>query len=921
MEYSLLQVRNLSQNTLLYAGTTLKERTLPSFKASFKITVPNSGIQSRIVNLQTAQTRENFLMLLPALRDAIDAIIPPVHSPTSLNDILSELRRFQSLINRTDQEILFIAYFPMISYFLDVGSLRDVLGTSQQTAYINAFVLDFENKLNALKVHVTLSSPPVPPFGRTGLTKAYSEYISSYKIARNDVDRLRTLTAYRNFVNNIIDGQTRPVEKLPTSVNLTGFYGPSIDPTSKTFMIYISGPTPGLAFNPGMTITGLYGVQGRVRVKSYTSNVYGSVVVNPGPPSISFPYVSLVTAIIEGKGTVPIAPSSLLQLTFKYELELKSSARVFRSPVNSSNTFTVYVVEQLNDLEPEKDWTIEGLTNPSELIIDVTGTITINNVIYKSGTSNVVLGTSIKNQNYIYKLDVTSSVIQTLPLPGSVVTVEFYSPTAAVESKYYSIYDPKIFDASDIKGQTAALRDLNSNVWTDVPAPREALIEMAGRGFGTGALTALAAIGPQEKYMYGGESQWMPKIIQHTPFAITQRFLLPLKTGNEKFLDSLRTFSVDIHPRESGDLLSNMYLSVSLPALPAGYDYTPLVGRAILKKVEFLIDGQPIETLTDDWYILRDQLFLDADEKLAMYQATSMGQSESNVVPATDVVKMMIPLDFFFCRRHSDRKIGREKLEKPFFPLCAILQQTVTIRFSFHKSTWITNAPTDASGKPVDIINPKVLIEEITLSPRERMYYQSRDLNFKVNRVWAEAGQPYSGGKAIMNLTADFPVSMITWFVRNQDYEDETNSAYYKSRYFYGYSTDYIQAAVPVTFFNGVTINFLDIIQSGTLYLNNQNVLSNFPGALYYSYKQALDHGLSVPTKNIYMYCFGDNPKEYNQEGYVDFSKLNSQTTHLDLIFDPTLAPQIEKSYTMYLYYYGYVPLQISGGYAKLLSQ
>jgi len=38
------------------------------------------------------------------------------------------------------------------------------------------------------------------------------------------------------------------------------------------------------------------------------------------------------------------------------------------------------------------------------------------------------------------------------------------------------------------------------------------------------------------------------------------------------------------------------------------------------------------------------------------------------------------------------------------------------------------------------------------------------------------------------------------------------------------------QLTVPVTFFNGVTINFLDIIQSGTLYLNNTNVLSNFPG-------------------------------------------------------------------------------------------
>lgn len=671
-----------------------------------------------------------------------------------------------------------------------------------------------------------------------------------------------------------------------------------------------------------MTITGLTGIQQRVIVQTYTSNVYGDVIINPGPPAVSFPYVALVTATIEGTGSVPVAPSSLLQLTFGFEkVATKTTAHGFRGPLVTGNTFSVYVVDQFTGPMPDRDWKVTGFSDPSMLLVDLAGNLTVTNFVSETGTANVLVDTITKPQKYLYRLDVVTDQLQVIPLPSSTVLLTFMRPGSLIESKYYSMYDPKLFDASQIKGQAADIRDLNSNVWTDVPAPRDALIEMDGRGFGTGALTALAAIGAQEKYMYGGESLWMPKIVQHTPFAITQRFLIPLKSGNEKFLDSLRTFSVDIHPRESGDLLSNMYLSVALPALPTGYNYTPLVGRAIIKKAEFLIDGQPIETLTDDWYILRDQLFLDADEKLAMYQATSLGQSESNVVPATDVVKMMVPLDFFFCRRHSDRKIGREKLEKPFFPLCAILKQKVTIRFTFHNSTWITNAPADANGNPVDIIDPRLLIEEITLSPQERMYYQSHELNYKVNRMWSEAGQPYREGKAIMNLTANFPVSMITWFVRNQNYENENNAAYYKSRYQYGYSTDYISAAVPVTFFNGVTINFLDIIQSGTLYLNNENVLSNFPGALYYSYKQPLEHGLSVPTKNIYMYCFGDNPKEYNQEGYVDFSTLNSQTTHLDLTFDPILSPQIEKSYTMYLYYYGYAPLRISGGYAALLSQ
>jgi hypothetical protein len=434
-----------------------------------------------------------------------------------------------------------------------------------------------------------------------------------------------------------------------------------------------------------------------------------------------------------------------------------------------------------------------------------------------------------------------------------------------------------------------------------IPLPREPLIE---HGFGTGAITAFAAVGSQEKYMYDGNSTWMPPIKQHTPFTIRQRMFMPLIKGGRKYLDDTLTYSMDFSTRNCGDLLANMYLVTSLPALPTGYDYTPLVGRAIIKKVEFLIDGRAIETLTDDWYIIRDQLFLSADEKLAVYQAVSKGQAESNTVPATDTTQLVIPLEFFFCRRRSDQS-------KPYFPICAIGNQTVTIRFTFHTQSWITNY----TAGQIDLINPRVMTEEITLSPVEREYYKTRKINYKVNRVWSEAGQPYKNGVAVMNLTANFPVSMLVWFVRNKNYESE-NPQYYKSRYQYGYSTDYIPAAVPVTFFNGVKINFLDIIQQGTIYLNNTNVLSNFPGALYYSYKQALEHKLSVPTKSIYMYCFGDAPREYNQEGYVDFRKLNSNTTHLDLIFDPVLAPQIQLSYTMYLFYYGYTDMTIQGGKA-----
>ena len=440
-----------------------------------------------------------------------------------------------------------------------------------------------------------------------------------------------------------------------------------------------------------------------------------------------------------------------------------------------------------------------------------------------------------------------------------------------------------------------------------------------GRGAASGALTALAALGPQEQYMFGGESLWVPELKQHSPFAQTHRLLVPLQKTGTVFLDLSRTVSIDIKPKEeSGDLLSNMYLSTALPALPSSYNYSELVGRAVIQKAEFLINGVVIESIEGDWYIIRDQLFLDADEKLTMYQVISAGQPEGNTVPASSPVNLMIPLEFFFCRRRSHNRTGKRRSEKPYLPMCAMHRDTFTVRFTFNNAAWITNAPSDVSGNPIDLINPRILVEEITLSDAERVYYMTKPISYRVARSYKEAVQEYQGGNVRMNFTANFPVSMITWFIRNKLYEQPTSSQY-TQRYQYGYTTEFINSAVPVTFFNGVTTNFIDSIQSAIIYLNNQNVITNFPGALYYSYHQPLQHKLSVPTKNIYMYCFGENPKEYDNLKYIDFSKYDSQTSHLDITFDPTLAPQVQQAYNMYLYYFGYGTLKISGGTSEFI--
>jgi hypothetical protein len=279
------------------------------------------------------------------------------------------------------------------------------------------------------------------------------------------------------------------------------------------------------------------------------------------------------------------------------------------------------------------------------------------------------------------------------------------------------------------------------------------------------------------------------------------------------------------------------------------------------------------------------------------------------------------PLEFFFCRRHSHANVDRERLRKPYFPLCAMWGQKLYVRFTFHPSYWWSNATTN-----FDLTNPKLITEEILLDNAEKLYYQNTQLRYIVPKVKKESTLEFSGGNPQLQLTANFPVQSLFWFFRNKNYESTRDSSgapsglYYDTRYNYGYTSDYIQTGVTLSFqsSNNIPNNYVDVIDNAKITLNNVDILSTFQGSLYYSFKQPLEHSLSAPSRNIYMYSFGLTPKEYNQGGFLDFSKLNSQTSTLTLTFNPTYTSQITQGYNLYLFYYGYTVLDFRDGFARL---
>lgn len=526
------------------------------------------------------------------------------------------------------------------------------------------------------------------------------------------------------------------------------------------------------------------------------------------------------------------------------------------------------------------------------------------------------------------------------------------SPTMAVEPKYTEEFVPARLYTSDLLnrkpvdinpkvmgGKTyVPLRDLGTEI-KDTEEPEEKFLDIKGRGFSSGSVLSLFAVGPQDKYLTQqdpSKSQYHNTYRQHTNFVMYQK-IVPFPPANPAYQD--QTVTLELRPQDLGHLMSNMYFTCTVPAAAAGYKVNENIGRALIKQVDFMVNETVIETLYDDWYIIRDQMFLDADEQLGMFSMVGGLNSSINSNASQTIV---CPLEFFFCRRHSHANKGRERLRKPFFPICAMWNQRIYIRFTFQPYKWWTNNPT-----ALDIVNPALITEEILLDTAEKLYYQNTPLRFIVNRVKKEAPTAFGAGnisgifsstftqtatttapvtQASLQLGASFPVQSIFWFFRARSYESIIDSTgvstglYYNQRYRYGYTSDYIKTGVPVNFpsANNTVTNFIDPISTAKITLNNVDILSTFQGSLYFTYKQPMEHGLSAPSRNIYMYSFGLTPAEYNQGGFLNFSKLNSQTSTLTLVFNPTYAGQISHGYNLYLFYYGYAILEFDSGFARL---
>ena len=448
---------------------------------------------------------------------------------------------------------------------------------------------------------------------------------------------------------------------------------------------------------------------------------------------------------------------------------------------------------------------------------------------------------------------------------------------------------------------------------------------------GEAAKISLKAIGKQDTYLLSKDPEDSffndKDMTQHSEFRKYHRSRNIINPGGVPNWPFGQTIKVQFNPQNMGDLLSNMWLSITMPRLTdfgGGANYADQLGRHILKSVTMLVDELEVEKIHDDWGILYDELYLEISEKVAnrFLVNRNIGYDDSTLPGFRDLSQysadLMIPLHFFFSRKYASDEYSSNKPNRPYFPVCAVHRQNIEFVLEFHEQTFFTD-----TGTTLELPVIKLVTEEITVSPEERQYLASKKQTFITDIVRKHPSIVSVPGEDLIrnNLVPNIPVKCIHWFLRNTEFEDENDATggkpieeekYYQNRFNFSSNVNFDEVQ---TFFN-------PIMDEASFFING-NRLPNVSKTNhnYYKYLIPFRNRLARPIRNIYTYSFSMNPINVEPSGNLDFSQIQSDKTSIEVKLDTSETSLVDvnnKTYSLNMYYTGYQTYIFDKGFMSL---
>ena len=440
---------------------------------------------------------------------------------------------------------------------------------------------------------------------------------------------------------------------------------------------------------------------------------------------------------------------------------------------------------------------------------------------------------------------------------------------------------------------------------------------------GEAAKISLKAIGKQDTYLLSNDPDESffnyTTDRRHSDFRKYHRSRNVVKPGNAKASWPFNeTIKVQFNPTNMGDLLSNMYLSLTMPGISDG-NYADQLGRHILKSVTMFVDDIEVEKIHDDWGIIYDDLYLEVSEKVANRFLVNRNLGFDDAPTSTGVAQydadLVIPIHFFFSRKFASDEYDTNKPNRPYFPVCSIFRQKIEFEFEFHKQTFFTNT-TDTVTLP----SFNIITEEITVNPDERKFLASERQTMITDLVRKHPVALSELNEDIIknNLVPNIPVKCIHWFIRNTIFENEDDAEGSGSGGEYLYENRFNFSATLD--FQGEDTTLYPVMKEASFYINGNKLPEvTKTNHEYYKFLIPYQKRLSRPIRNIYTYSFSLNPVNVEPSGNLDFSQIQSEKTSIEVKLDTDSGIDIStETFSLNMYYTGYQTFVFDRGFMSI---
>jgi hypothetical protein len=389
-----------------------------------------------------------------------------------------------------------------------------------------------------------------------------------------------------------------------------------------------------------------------------------------------------------------------------------------------------------------------------------------------------------------------------------------------------------------------------------------------------GGLLQLVAYGAQDIYLSGNPQITFFKVVykRHTNFSIES-----IRQTFNGQADFGRKVSCTIS--RNGDMIHNMYLQLTLPALADGERWTHRVGLALIKSVELEIGGQKIDKQYGEWFNIWNELSLSLDkrqgwQRMVGHEIIGVNLEDNRNwdsgigAPQTT---LYIPLEFWFCRNAGLA-----------LPLISLQYHEVKVNFEFRNLSELDryNSPIQNS---YHIVDAALWCDYIYLDTDERRRFAQASHEYLIEQIQVieQSVSPNSGSSRI-DLTFNHPVKELIWVVQLDGVVDGSGSVTLYGEnlknlwfnYTDGFEDQYYRQ-------NNITLYSDDFSRqnnctSAKLQLNGHDRFQERAGE-YFNLIQPFQHHSCIPlSKGINVYSFALRPEEHQPSGSCNFSRIDN---------------------------------------------